>query len=222
MTNDALVLFGDVVRSRADGPRSSTWLRRLCAELDDVFGDSRLAPFGFTQGDELQGVLRVDADPMPAVFHAGLRTPRPPRMRWTVVAGSVEPGEGPATQRTGPAFVTARALIATARRRRDDLLVRSGHPCTDALLDDVAPLLGVLLNGLTDRQRAIGRLLLVEDLRQVDVAARLGIARPTVSVAAERAHVRDIERLSRAIVQLLRIGIDAAAAAPVDGVAGHA
>ena len=208
MTRRGIVVLGDVIGSRSAGPASSAWLRRLCGELDDAYGDGRIAPFGFTQGDELQGLLRPDAEPMTAVLRASLRHPRPPRMRWSVAAGEIEPGKGPATQRTGSAFFAARELASAARRRRDLVLVRSGDPRADALLDDIAPLLGVLLDGMTDRQRAIGRLLLVDGLRQVDVAERLDIARPTVSVAAERAHVREIERISRAITGLLRLGIE--------------
>ena len=212
MTQRALVLFGDVVGSRMDGPGAAAWLRALVAELDETYHAQALAPFGFTQGDELQGLLASEADPLEAVFRAALRDePDPPEMRWVVAAGPVEPGEGPATQRTGPAFLAARELSGLARRRRDRLLVRTGDAATDELLDDVAPLLGMLLAGLTDRQRLVGKLLLVDGLRQSEVAERLDIARPTVSVVAERAHVRDLERLRHAIVSLLRTGVDRAA-----------
>lgn len=202
----ALAVFGDVVDSRLDGPASARWLRSLARELDDAYGNARLAPFGFTQGDELQGVLAPDADPLLAVLRASLRSPAPPAMRWVVAAGEIEPGEGPATQRTGTAFLAARELSGLARRRRDRLAVRTGDATADALLDDVAPLLGVLLDELTDRQRLVARLLLVDGLRQAEAAARLDIARPTVSVAAERAHVRELERLHRAILRLVRQG----------------
>jgi DNA-directed RNA polymerase specialized sigma24 family protein len=131
-------------------------------------------------------------------------------MRWVVAAGTVEPGDGPATERTGPAFLEARSLTSAVRRRRDLLAVRSGDPATDALLEDAAPPLGRLLADLTDRQRLVGRLLLVERLRQSEVADRLDIARPTVSVVADRAHVRDLERLRRVVVSLLRTGIERA------------
>jgi 8-oxo-dGTP pyrophosphatase MutT (NUDIX family) len=208
MTETALVVFGDVVDSQLDGPASARWLRSLAAELDDVYAETRRAPFGFTQGDELQGLLRPDADPLEAVFRASLRRDRPPGMRWAIAAGEVEPGEGPATQRTGPAFVAARELIEAARRRRDRLVVRSGDPETDERLDEVAPVLGTLLAELSDRQREVAYLLLVERLRQSDAAVRLDVARPTVSVAAERAHVRDLDRLRRATLALLRDGIE--------------
>jgi hypothetical protein len=211
MTGQGIVLFGDVVGSRTDGPAATAWLRELVDELGAAYGDRALAPFGFTQGDELQGLLSVDADPLDAVLRAALREgPEPPAMRWVVAAGAVERGDGPATQRTGPAFLAARDLSGLARRRRDRLLVRSGDPATDALLDDVAPLLGMLLGNLTERQRLVGKLLIVDGLRQAQVADRLNIARPTVSVVAERAHVRDLERLRHAIVSLLRTGVERA------------
>ncbi len=207
----ALAVFGDVVGSRKAGPASTAWLRALVHELDEAYGHDRLAPFGFTQGDELQGLLARSADPLEAVFRAALREEEgPPAMRWVVAAGTVEPGDGPATERTGPAFLEARSLTSAVRRRRDLLAVRSGDPATDALLEDAAPPLGRLLADLTDRQRLVGRLLLVERLRQSEVADRLDIARPTVSVVADRAHVRDLERLRRVVVSLLRTGIEQA------------
>ena len=33
----AFVLFGDVVRSRADAPAGTAWLRELIAELETVY-----------------------------------------------------------------------------------------------------------------------------------------------------------------------------------------
>lgn len=211
MTEVGLVLFGDVVDSRKAGPASTAWLRALVHELDEAYGDERLAPFAFTQGDELQGLLRTTSDPLEAVFRAALRVEDdPPAMRWVVAAGLVEPGSGPATERTGPAFLDARSMTSLVRRRRDLLAVRSGDARTDALLDDVAPPLGRLLADLTDRQRLVGRLLLVDRLRQSEVAERLDIARPTVSVVADRAHVRDLQRLRHAVVSLLRTGIERA------------
>jgi len=51
-----IVLFGDVVESRDDPEAASAWLRTLRALLEGIYAPpDRLAPFGFTQGDELQG-----------------------------------------------------------------------------------------------------------------------------------------------------------------------
>ncbi len=211
---NAIVLFGDVIRSRRDATGSTAWLRTLASELEDAYpAVSRLADFEFTQGDEIQGLLRPDADPVAAILRAWLH-PERRKMRWVVVAGEVDSGRGPATQRTGPAFLHARERLAEATSRRDGLLMSTGDPPTDRLLDDLAPILTELLGDLTPTQRAIGRLLLVEGLRRSEAAERLVKARATVSVAAERAHLRSIGRLADALRILFAAGTETVARRP--------
>ena len=207
---NAIVLFGDVIRSRKNATGSTTWLRTLTAELTGAWAaEDPLAPFEFTQGDELQGLLAPDADPLLAVLRASLHPDRHP-MRWVIVAGEIDPGTGPATQRTGPAFLRARDRLAEASKRGDNLLMSSGDPHTDSLLDRIAPLLAELLGDLTERQVAIGRLLVIEGLRQSEVADRLHVSRATVSVAADRAHIRSIIRLASVLRELFATGQEAA------------
>ena len=185
----------------------------LASDLDRHYGKQRLARFGFTQGDELQGLLALGADPFGAIIRAALH-PDSLRMRWAVAVGPVDAGRGPATERTGAAFLAARVAITRAKVQRDGLVVVSGESRTDTLLADVAPLMVILLDELTTRQREIARLMLVDGLRQADVADRLRIARPTVSVAVERARIREIERLRHALATLVR---DRAPAGPLMG-----
>jgi DNA-binding CsgD family transcriptional regulator len=167
-----------------------------------------MARFEFTQGDELQGLLRPDADPFTAVLSATLRTSaEAPAMRWAVVAGPVLPGRGPATRRTGPAFVTARVTIELARKQRDTLLVLTGDAYADGLLAGTAPVLGSMLRRLTDRQREVARLGLLDGLRQSEIADRLEVARATVSVAERRADVRSLERLLAAVRRIWSEGL---------------
>jgi RNA polymerase sigma factor (sigma-70 family) len=195
---EAIVVFGDVVGSRRAPAASSEWLRRLCAELEGVYGPDRLAPFAFTQGDELQGLLRPTADPLRGVLHASLHAEARP-MRWAVVRGVVERGSGPATERGGEAYVHARGLIDLARRQRDGLLMVTGREPADTLLADLAPVLAELLEGLSTRQRTVARLALLDGLRQAEVAERLDVSRATVSVTYGRARVRSIERMASAV-----------------------
>ena len=193
-----LVLFGDVVGSRRDNVGSTTWLRELVGQLDDAYVGSRLAPFGFTQGDELQGLLLPSADPIIAVLLAALGPDRK-HMRWVAARGQVDvdPGAGgaPATERTGAAFVTARGTIAAARTGRDRLVIVTGQSDVDELLADLCPALSDLLEGLTGRQRLVARLALIDDLRQSEVADRLHVRRATISVSFARARVRPLQRL---------------------------
>ena len=197
--NLGLVLFGDVVESRRDSAGSTAWLRDLVAEFDAAFADQRLAPFGFTQGDELEGLLLPGADPFTAVIRAAL-SPGGRRMRWVVVRGEVDAdatgGKAPATERTGPAFVKARAAMDAARSSHERLVILTGEAGVDLLLSNLAPALVDLLEGLTERQRTVARLALIDDLRQSEVADRLEVRRATVSVAFSRARVRSLHRLA--------------------------
>jgi len=212
---NGIVVFGDIIRSRRDSSGSTAWLRTLVGELEAAYPPSeRLAGFEFTQGDELQGLLTTSADPVVAVLRAGLH-PERRKMRWVIVAGEIDPGRGPATQRTGPAFLRARELLDDAAARRDGLLMASGDAATDRLLDDLAPLLAELLGDLTIRQRVIGRLLLVEGLRPSEAATRLDVKRATISVAANRAHHRSIGRLSHALTTMFATGLNLAGLANV-------
>ena len=191
------------MRSRRDAPGATGWLRILAADLNAAYRDAdRLAPFEFTQGDELQGLLAPGSNPLIAILRGTLHPEARP-MRWVLVAGEVDPGRGPATQRSGPAFVAARERLAHANARRDRVSIVSGDAPTDDLLDGLAPLLGELLADLTERQRVIAWLVLVDGLRRSEAADRLRVSRATISVAAERAHLRSIGELARALQVLL-------------------
>jgi predicted DNA-binding protein (UPF0251 family) len=186
-------------------------LERLRAMLEEAYAGRTLAPFEFTQGDELQGLLAPDADPFRAVLLATLR-PRAgndavPRMRWAVAAGAVDPGSGPATRRTGEAFLVARHTLERADHQRDGLLCATGEPRSDALLGDVAPVITAHIDRMTDRQREIARLMLVEGLRQSEAAEHLGVSRPTVSIAWRRADIRSLDRLVDATRRIWADGV---------------
>ncbi len=122
-------------------------------------------------------------DPFRTALEA-LLDPASAPMRWAVVRGSE---------------ADARAALELARRRRDRLIVVTGQPDADALLADLAPVLGTLLADMTPAQRRIARAILVDGRRQSEVADALGIRRPSVSVAHARAHVREATLLLRAI-----------------------
>ena len=201
-------------RSSRDRVETTAWLRDLVAALDGAYGELRLAPFDFTQGDELQGLLAADADPLVAVLRAALSSGARP-IRWVCVWGAVDAGEGPATQRTGPAFLAARETIAEARSARERLVILTGNPGADALLAGMAPALMDLLESLTPHQRLVAGLALLDGMRQAEVADRLGIRRATTSVAFGRARVNSIGRLAAAI----RGTCEAATAAAADSAA---
>ena len=165
----------------------------------------------------MQGLLSPDADPLVAVLRAALGPSSRP-IRWACVWGGVDQGEGPATQRTGQAFLAAREEIVAARSARERLVIRTGNPGADRLLEGMTPALADLLDGLTDHQRVVAGLALLDGMRQAEVAERLGIRRATVSVAFSRARVNSIGRLCGAI----RKTCEAASAAAADAAASDA
>ena len=118
----------------------------------------------------------------------------------------MEPGSGPATERTGPAFLAAREAIGRARSHRDGLVALTGDPEADARLADLGPLLPALLADLTPRQREVARLILLDDLRRSEAADRLGVSRATVSVIADRARVRHLAGLARTLASIFAEG----------------
>lgn len=204
MQDQGIVLIAEIVRpggAGAGGAIPSEALRRLCRELDAAYGSARLADFGATHGTELHGLLRPPADPLLAVLRSSLDD-QPLVLRWSFAFGPVDRGSGAADERTGPAVLAARAGLAAARAERSFLRIQTGDRGRDALLADLAPVLGGALLGLSVAQRAVARLLIVDGLRRSDAADHLGVSRATVSVTAERAGVRSIERLARAIRSL--------------------
>jgi predicted DNA-binding protein (UPF0251 family) len=205
---EAWVLFGDVIGSRKARVEAAAWLRSLVAELDEWYGDQKLAPFGFTQGDEVQGLLQATADPLVAILHTALGEGSRLPVRWACVRGAVDPGDGPATQRTGPAFDAARAAITAARTARERLVIRTGRTDADELLDGMAPAMVELLVTLTARQRVVARLALIEGLRQSEIAERLKVRRATISVSFARARVTPLARLASAIRRTCVIAVE--------------
>jgi hypothetical protein len=211
VTSTGICIFGDVLGSRERPAAATAWLKRLRDRLETTCPE-RLAPFEFTQGDEIQGLLPIDSDALTPVLDAMLqphhRPDGAPPMRWVIAAGRIDPGEGPATRRTGEAFLAARALITEAHRDGDGLRCRTGDPAADGLLDGIAPVLASLIDRMTDRQREVLHLQAIDRLRQETIADRLRVSQPAISGVLARAGARDVARLTAAVRTLLRDGID--------------
>ena len=211
----ATVLFGDVVDSRAD-PGASAFLRALRDELEAAYGTRRLAPAGFTQGDELQLLLAPAADPFTAVLRAALHPGRPRAALGRRRRGGARRDRA-RDRADGPGVRRARELLERAKARREGLLAVTGDAAADALLLDLGPLLAALLAELTDRQREVARLLLIEGLRRAEAAERLGVSRATVSVIAARGRVRHLASLASALARTFGEGVERASRAVAPG-----
>ncbi len=129
-------------------------------------------------------------DPFPSLVAAWFGSGTPPA-RWAVVMGRE---------------ADARAALDAATADHELLVVRTGHDDADALLADLAPVLGRLLDDMTPSQRRIARYLLVDGLRQADAAEMLGISRASVSVAMGRARLHEVGLLLRAVRAAWAVG----------------
>ncbi len=216
----AIAILGDDIEDRAGGPIGAAGLRALVTKLEAAYPTERLGRFVASDG-RVVGLIDGDADPLRAVMVGGLAD-RAPRIRWALVAGLIGPGRAAAPRRAGALLAEARETIALARARRDHLSVRTGEPGADRLLLGIAPLLTELLDGLSDHQRTVARMILVEGLRQADVADRLGVSRATVSVMYGRGRIRSIERLAGVIRAITDAARDALADADADPGAAEA
>lgn len=177
------VVGTDVVE--LDGrPVSAATITSLRSRLDDAFPGSLLAPFALDAG-RIVGLLDPLADPLRPVLVGGVGDGAV-RVRWAIAQGELASGRGGIARRASALMAVADEAIDVARTRRDHLVVRTGIEGADRLLDGIAPLLVELLDDLTDRQRTVARLILLDRLRQSDVADALGVSRATVSVMVGR------------------------------------
>ena len=212
----ATVLFGDVVDSRRD-PGASAFLRSLREELDASTAQRAPRAGRVHPGRRDPAPPGAGRRPVPDRAPCAALHPDARGLRWAVVAGFVEPGTGPATERTGPAFRAARSLLERAKTHREGLAAMTGDPAADDLLAELGPLLPALLGELTVRQREVGRLLVVDGLRQAEAAERLGVSRATVSVIADRGRIRHLQGLAAGLATIFRDGVERADATAGDG-----
>ncbi len=206
----------DELRDPAGAPLDEAQLGRLAVLLEAACEPASRARFAVRDG-VIVGLLAADADPLRPILVAGL-LPEAPRGRWAVAAC---PG-----WEEDALVGHALEALAIARASRDGLVVRTPEPGADRLLDAIAPLLAELLGELTERQRELARLLVLDGRRQADAADVLGVSRATVSVMAARGRVRAIQRLAGAVRALVAAALDASAGGagpdPADGSARRA
>jgi DNA-binding CsgD family transcriptional regulator len=197
-------------------PLEAVRLATLCADLNRAFAGGVLVPFELDAG-RLVGVLDPGVDALRAVLVASVGG-GPVRVRWGIAQGALEAGGGDLADRARTPIAAADEAIGVGRARRDHLIVRTAVEGADRLLDGIAPLLVDLLDDLSDRQRIVARLILLDGLRQADVADELEVSRATVSVMVGRGRIRAVDRLGGAI----RAVMAAAEAVESEGVAGAA
>jgi DNA-binding CsgD family transcriptional regulator len=206
----AIAVVGADVEELDGRPVAAARLASLRSSLDAAFPGGLLAPFELGSG-RIVGLLAPGIDPLRPVL-VGSVGDGAVRLRWGIAQGALASGRGGIARRARALTAGADDAIDLGRARRDHLVVRTGVEGADRLLDGIAPLLVELLDDLTDRQRTVARLILLDGLRQSDVADALGVSRATVSVMVGRGRIRSVERLAGAIRAVMSAAADASAA----------
>ena len=201
----ATVLFGDVVDSRAD-PGASAFLRALRDELEAAYGEPPARARRVHPGRRAPAPARARRRPVrrgPA-RRAPPGGPRAPlgggRRRGAAGVRAGDRAHGARLHR-GARAARAREDAARGPARRD----RRSRPRTPCCWTSgrCSPRCS---RELTDRQREVARLLLVDGLRRAEAAERLGVSRATVSVIAARGRVRHLAALASPLARTFARG----------------
>jgi len=150
----------------------------------------------------------------PAILMQGVRIRRGRSWLLEGIDWRVEPGEqwallGPngagkstlltlAAATTHPTSGTVE-LLGERMGRTDVRRLRERIGEVDSLLEDMAPALFEMLDGMNARARIVARLALIEGLRQSEVADRLGVRCATITVSFAAASIRPLQRLVAAM-----------------------
>lgn len=177
------VITFDVRGSRTVKDRAALQasIRTLLNELNSKFNDTIVANFTLTLGDEFQGVLK---SPSPFLRVVKLvRECLPVKVYCGVGMGEVltplsrMPGE-----MDGPAFHRSRQALEEAKRRRIELVVRSGEEIVDSLVNPLSLLILHVMSGWTKRQREVISLIESGEHRTLsEIARKLSVSKQSVS-----------------------------------------
>ena len=192
-----VAVIGDIVASRKlnreQRRTAQSGLMRMIERLNVEFGEWVAGAFAITQGDEFEGLLRVQGAEnwLPALIWRVEELFPSPVLRLGIGLGEVDTDipvpAGSAVLLDGPAFHKARAAVVQAAKEKQMggvfLGFGSGH---DAILNGLARVLFHQRSRWSGQQRRLA-LLLHSGLKQSEAAERMGHSRQAISAYAKAA-----------------------------------
>lgn len=185
-------LIGDMVASKKLSPEERwTAQERLASALEIInreFADTVAADFLITLGDEFQGLMKREADPVSAALMI-MHELRPYEIRIAIGLGGISTriDRSAALGADGPAFHLARECIEGMKPNHAARL-RFALPCkkTSGAVNTVSALCDRLALGWTEKQEELVHLMLSarirgERLTQTALAEAMGIGQSTVN-----------------------------------------
>jgi hypothetical protein len=193
----SIAVIGDMVGSRTlpaeQRRRIQVEFARLMDDLNEEFSGSIAAKFAITQGDEFEGLLRVEtADGLlpNLIWRIEERFPAP-SLRLGIGLGGIDtdipsPPQSAITL-DGPAFHRAREAVVQAAKEQQMGGVFLGFGDThDAILNGLARVLHRQRERWSEKQREVA-MLLHSGMRQMEIARRTDRKRQAVSIDAKAA-----------------------------------
>lgn len=207
----ACVITVDIKGSRKLKNRAEVQSRvlDLLNSLNIKFRDFLIAEFTMTLGDEFQGVLKTTSVVLDVFKY--LEKNLPVRFYCGVGIGSIDtPLSRKPSEMDGSAFHRSRDALEEAKKRKVELVFKSGNEETDFLLNSVTELILHVKSKWTRRQKdVINFLESQENVKLSDAARRFRVSKQAISKiirAAGWKAVRKAEKVVEYYLKMLELG----------------
>lgn len=207
----ACVITVDIRRSKEIKNRAEVQSRilNILNSLNMKFGTFLIADFTMTLGDEFQGVLRTTSIVLDVFKY--IKKNLPVKFYCGVGIGSIEtPLSKRPSEMDGSAFHRSRDALEEAKKRKIELVFKSGNERIDFILNSITELILHVKNKWTKRQRDIISFLESrENVRLSDAAKKFRVSKQAISKIVRAAGwkaVRNTEKVVEYILKSLEKG----------------
>ncbi|MHA1721738.1 MAG: SatD family protein [Candidatus Baldrarchaeia archaeon] len=207
----ACVITVDIRRSKEIKNRAEVQSRilNILNSLNIKFGTFLIADFTMTLGDEFQGVLRTTSIVLDVFKY--IKKNLPVKFYCGVGIGSIEtPLSKRPSEMDGSAFHRSRDALEEAKKRKIELVFKSGNERIDFILNSITELILHVKNKWTKRQRDIISFLESrENVRLSDAAKKFRVSKQAISKIVRAAGwkaVRNTEKVVEYILKSLEKG----------------
>jgi hypothetical protein len=205
-----IVIMGDLRGSRKLHPderyKAQLFLKLTLAQINENFKAQIFAPFMITKGDEFQGVLNT----LSLAYDIALDLERllyPLYFRFGLGIGSIHKMGGTMPiEMDGPAFHHANAALREAKKKKQNIIIKSGN----SRVDDLVNHLLILIHSLKKswKEDYYYYYWQYKEFRSIKkIADFRGISSQAVSSAIKRLHIKEIIHAEESIKDLLCDGI---------------
>lgn len=201
-----VVIMGDLHGSRKlnedERYKAQLFLKLTLAQVNENFGKNVFAPFMITKGDEFQGVVTSLA----TAFDIALELERllfPLHFRFGLGVGIVHQMGGKIPiEMDGPAFHRANRALMTAKKKKQNIVVRTGNDSIDSLVNQILQLIhSIKKQWKEDYFQYYWQYKEMQSIKKI--AEFRGISPQAVSSAINRLHIKEILEAEKSLKALI-------------------